>query len=125
VERWARRTKTDMIDVEVLLRSLTAWPSGGEPRVCSMVPIPTEADEEARRAYREQEDVTEASGGGPDRLGDLQPQAEMMYLLRRHILGGNFFLRLDCVHHVPEAVRRYHSKRFREAYEAVNPGEGA
>ena len=25
----------------------------GEPRVCSMVPIPTEADEEARRAYRE------------------------------------------------------------------------
>ena len=25
----------------------------GEPRVSSMVPIPTEADEEARRAYRE------------------------------------------------------------------------
>ena len=25
----------------------------GEPRACSMVPIPTEADEEARRAYRE------------------------------------------------------------------------
>ena len=46
-------------------------------------------------------------------------QAEMMYLLRRYILGRNFFLRPDCVHHVPEAVRRYHSKRFREAYEAV------
>jgi hypothetical protein len=44
----------------------------------------------------------------------------MMYLLRRHILGQNFFLRPDCVHHVPEAVRRYHSKRFREAYEAVS-----
>ena len=43
----------------------------------------------------------------------------MMYLLRRHILGRNFFLRPDCVHHVPEAVRRHHSKRFREAYEAV------
>ena len=43
----------------------------------------------------------------------------MMYLLRRYILGRNFFLRPDCVHHVPEAVRRYHSKRFREAYEAV------
>jgi hypothetical protein len=28
------------------------WPRG-EPRVSSMVPIPTEADEEARRAYRE------------------------------------------------------------------------
>jgi intracellular multiplication protein IcmB len=46
-------------------------------------------------------------------------QAEMMYLLRRHILGGNFFLRPDCVHHVPQAVRRHHSKRFQEAYEAV------
>jgi intracellular multiplication protein IcmB len=46
-------------------------------------------------------------------------QAEMMYLLWRHILGRNFFLRPDCVHHVPEAVRRYHSKRFREAHEAV------
>jgi intracellular multiplication protein IcmB len=46
-------------------------------------------------------------------------QAEMMYLLRRHILGRSFFLRSDCVHHVPEAVRRYRSKRFREAYEAV------
>jgi intracellular multiplication protein IcmB len=46
-------------------------------------------------------------------------RADMMYLLRRHILGRNFFLRPDCVHHVPEAVRRHHSKRFREAYEAV------
>jgi intracellular multiplication protein IcmB len=43
----------------------------------------------------------------------------MIYLLRRHILGRNFFLRPDCVQHVPEAVLRYHSKRFREAYEAV------
>jgi intracellular multiplication protein IcmB len=46
-------------------------------------------------------------------------QDEMMYLLRRHILGRNFFLMPDCVHHVPEAVRRHHSKCFREAYEAV------
>jgi len=38
-------------------------------------------------------------------------QAEMMYLLWRHILGRNFFLRPDCVHRVPEAVRRHHSKR--------------
>jgi transposase len=30
----------------------------GEPRVCSMVPIPSEADEEARRAHREREDLT-------------------------------------------------------------------
>jgi transposase len=52
VDRRARRTKTDIIDVEMLLRTLMAWPRG-EPRVCSMVPIPTEADEDARRACRE------------------------------------------------------------------------
>ena len=57
VDRRARRAKTDVIDVEMLLRTLMAW-LRGEPRVCSMVPIPSEADEEARRAYREREDLT-------------------------------------------------------------------
>jgi len=57
VDRRARRAKTDMIDVEMLLRTLMAW-LRGEPRVCSMVPIPSEADEEARRAHREREDLT-------------------------------------------------------------------
>jgi transposase len=56
VDRRARRAKTDMIDVEMLLRTLMAW-LRGEPRVCSMVPIPSEADEEARRAHREREDL--------------------------------------------------------------------
>jgi hypothetical protein len=32
----------------------------------------------------------------------------MMYLIRRHILGRNFFPTPDCVHRVPESVRRYH-----------------
>ena len=57
VDRRARRAKTDIIDVEMSLRALMAW-LRGEPRVCSMVPIPSEADEEARRAYREREDLT-------------------------------------------------------------------
>ena len=57
VDRRARRAKTDKIDVEMLLRTLMAW-LRGEPRVCSMVPIPSEADEEARRAHREREDLT-------------------------------------------------------------------
>ncbi len=56
VDRRARRAKTDAIDVEMLLRTLMAW-LRGEPRVCSMVPIPSEADEEARRAHREREDL--------------------------------------------------------------------
>jgi transposase len=57
VDRRARRAKTDMIDAEMMLRTLMAW-LRGEPRVCSMVPIPSEADEEARRAHREPEDLT-------------------------------------------------------------------
>jgi transposase len=38
------------------LRTLMAW-LRGEPLVCSMVPIPDEVDEEARRAHREREDL--------------------------------------------------------------------
>src|SRR5271169_1659363 len=59
VDRRARRAKTDIIDVEMLLRTLMAW-LRGEPRVCSMVPVPSEADEEARRAHREREDLVGA-----------------------------------------------------------------
>jgi transposase len=57
VDPGTRRARKDIIDVEMLLRTLMAW-LRGEPRVCSMVPIPSEADEEARRAYREREDLT-------------------------------------------------------------------
>lgn len=56
VERRARRAKSDGIDAELLLRTLLAW-LRGEPRVCSMVPIPDEADEDARRWVREREDL--------------------------------------------------------------------
>jgi transposase len=55
IDRGARRTKTDIIDVEMLLRRMARLRD--QPRVCSMVPIPNEADEEARRAHREREDL--------------------------------------------------------------------
>jgi len=48
--------KTDVVDAETLLRTPLAW-LRVEPRVCSMIPIPSEADEEARRAHREREDL--------------------------------------------------------------------
>ena len=44
------------IDAELLLRTLLAW-LRGEPRVCSMVPIPSEADEDARRSVRERTEL--------------------------------------------------------------------
>jgi transposase len=46
-DRRPRRAKTDIIDVEMLLCALMAW-LRGEPRVCSMVQIPSEGGEEAR-----------------------------------------------------------------------------
>jgi transposase len=56
VDRRARRAKSDGIDAELLLRTLLAW-LRGEPRVCSMVPMPTEADEDARRRVRERAEL--------------------------------------------------------------------
>jgi transposase len=52
VPRRRRRAKTDRIDGELLLRTLLAW-RRGEPRVCSMVQVPTVAEEDRRRLSRE------------------------------------------------------------------------
>ncbi|WP_294537737.1 ATP-binding protein [uncultured Rhodoblastus sp.] len=46
-------------------------------------------------------------------------QTEIMYLLGRHILARNFFLKPDYLRYVPEFVRPYHAKRFQEVYESV------
>ena len=54
VERPGRRVKTDRIDLDMLLRTFLAW-LRGEPRVCSMVRLPSEAEEEMRRPGRERE----------------------------------------------------------------------
>ena len=54
VERRGRRAKTDRIDLDMLLRTLLAW-LRGEPRVCSMVRIPSETEEDMRRPERERE----------------------------------------------------------------------
>ena len=56
VDRRARRAKTDALDVEMLLRTTLAW-LREEPRVCSMVPIPSEMEEDGRRPSRERQDL--------------------------------------------------------------------
>jgi transposase len=68
VDRRARRAKSDGIDVELLLRTLLAW-LRGEPRVCSMVPIPSEADEDARRAVRERKELVSERISLVNRIG--------------------------------------------------------
>src|SRR3954452_657641 len=68
VDRRARRAKSDGIDAELLLRTLLAW-LRGEPRVCSMVPIPAEADEDARRCVRERVELVSERVGLVNRIG--------------------------------------------------------
>src|ERR1700752_554714 len=58
VDRRARRAKSDGIDAELLLRTLLAW-LRAEPRVCSMAPIPDEADEDARLVRERSELIKE------------------------------------------------------------------
>jgi transposase len=57
VARDHRRAKTDRIDTELLLRSTLGW-LRGERKHCSMVPIPSLAEEDARRPSRERETLT-------------------------------------------------------------------
>src|SRR6202046_3307237 len=68
VDRRMRRAKSDGIDAELLLRTLLAW-LRGEPRVCSMVPIPDEADEDARRCVRERTELLSDRVGLTNRIG--------------------------------------------------------
>jgi transposase len=68
VDRRARRAKSDGIDAELLLRTLLAW-LRGEPRVCSMVPVPDEADEDARRWVRERAELVSERTGLVNRIG--------------------------------------------------------
>jgi transposase len=50
--RRRRRVKTDRLDGESLIRALLAF-KRGEPRVCSMLRVPTPAEEDRRRIGRE------------------------------------------------------------------------
>lgn len=68
VDRRMRRAKSDGIDAELLLRTLLAW-LRGEPRVCSMVPIPDEVDEDARRCVRERTELISERVGLTNRIG--------------------------------------------------------
>src|ERR1700675_4378733 len=54
VDRRARRVKTDRIGTERLLRSLMAY-LRGEPKVWSVVRVPSVVEEDARRLHRERD----------------------------------------------------------------------
>ena len=54
VNRRMRRAKTERIDLEQLMRTLLAY-LRGEPRVCSVVHVPTVEDEDRKRRNRERD----------------------------------------------------------------------
>lgn len=68
VDRRVRRAKTDAIDVDLLLRTCLAF-LRGEPRVCSMVPVPEEAEEDARHPGREREELVAERIALTNRIG--------------------------------------------------------
>lgn len=70
VNRRARRAKTDRIDLAQLMRSMLAY-LRGEPRVCSMVRVPTPEDEDRKRRTRERERLLEERTGHSNRIKGL------------------------------------------------------
>ena len=70
VNRRARRAKTDRIDLAHLMRSFLAY-LRGEPRVCSMVRVPSPEDEDRKRRTRERERLLKERTGHSNRIKGL------------------------------------------------------
>jgi transposase len=87
VSREHRRAKSDRLDTALLMRAVLGW-LRGEPKHCSMVAIPTLAEEDARRPNREHEHLVGERTSIVNRL-----QATMA---RLGIRGFNVKLRKAC-----------------------------
>jgi transposase len=70
VSRRARRAKTDRLDAEALVRVLMAY-ARGERKICSMVRVPTVAEEDAKRQHRERERLIAAKTAHVNRIKGL------------------------------------------------------
>jgi transposase len=70
VSRQARRAKTDRIDLDKLMRSFLAY-LRGEPRVCSMLHVPSVEEEDRKRRSRERERLLMERTGHTNRIKGL------------------------------------------------------
>jgi transposase len=70
VSRRARRAKTDRIDLAQLMRTFLAY-LRGEPRVCSMVRVPTPEQEDRKRRTRERERLLQERTAHTNRIKGL------------------------------------------------------
>src|SRR5437764_13654065 len=74
VNRRARRAKTDNIDLDKLMRTFGAY-LRGEPRVCSMLHVPSPEEEDRKRRMRERDRLGEECTAHNNRIkGLLQGQ---------------------------------------------------
>ena len=74
VNRRARRVKTDNIDLDKIMRTFLAY-LRGEPRVCSMVRVPSVDDEDRKRRTRESDRLKKERNAHTNRIkGLLQGQ---------------------------------------------------
>jgi transposase len=67
VSREHRRAKSDRLDTQLLMRAVLGW-LRGEAKHCSMVAIPTLAQEDARRPNREHETLVKECGRVVNRM---------------------------------------------------------
>jgi transposase len=97
VNRRARRAKTDRIDLEKLMRVQLAH-LRGEPKVCSVVRVPSVEDEDAKRRTRERERLTRERGGHVNRIKallhgqgirDVKPTAKRLLALLATVRTGD------------------------------------
>jgi transposase len=70
VPQRARRRKTDRIDAQQLLRLLQRW-QGGDQRALSLVRVPDEQAEDARRLHRERDRLLREINGHSNRITSL------------------------------------------------------
>lgn len=70
VSRRARRAKTDRLDLALLMRAFLAY-LRGEAGVCSMVRVPSPADEDRKRRTRERERLLKERTGHTNRIKGL------------------------------------------------------
>jgi transposase len=70
VNRRARRAKTDRIDLEKLMRAFVAHVRG-EPRVCSVVHVPSAEEEDRKRRTRERERLMKERNAHSNRIKGL------------------------------------------------------
>jgi transposase len=137
VSREHRRAKTDRIDTELLMRSFLGW-LRGEKRHCSMVAIPTVAEEDARRPSREREGLVGEQtrivnrikavlalfgiGGFNPRLRKAAQKLEKLSTVEGAPLPENTHAELrrdlERLHLVHEQIRNIESERLRRLAQA-------